>query len=115
MNEPELNLQSAQDSPESRFNELLEKMVAEGWPRRKAKRYLTAEADRRLKKFIAEGRKRQDKLREEGKLIDTSDIAEILDAQFEVDLAEHGLTKDDLDTLDHEPAQDFYKPPTNDF
>jgi len=114
MNEPELTLQSAEESPEGRFNELLEELVAKGWPRRKAKRYLMAEADRRVKKFHAEGRKRQEKLRREGKLIDTSDIAKVLDEQFEADLAQHGLTKDDLDTMDHETVKD-YVPPTNEF
>jgi len=105
------------ETPEGRFNELLDKLIGEGWPRRRAKRYLMALAKRETSKLIREGRRRQAKLRAEGKMLDTSEISAQLDAELDAELAQAGLSRDDLEDAQqtHGNVLKDYVPPTNEF
>lgn len=103
-----------------RFDQMVQDlMFSKGWTKRKATRYLEKKARIANKKFIKEGAKRRAKMEREGTLVDTADLAEKLDAEFEKDLAEAGLTKADLDPM--VPADEWpeekkkYSPPTRDF
>jgi len=131
MNEPPVEVPNALTPEEAekeqmvafqeRFDNMVQDLiVTRRWSKRKATRYLESKARQANKKFLKEGRKRQQKLREEGKLVDTADLSAKLDAEFEQELEAAGLTKADLDPMvpaedwPHEPAEG-YKPPTSDF
>lgn len=104
-----------------RFDKMVQElMFTKGMSRRKATRFLEKKARIGHRKIVKEGRLRQEKLRKEGKLVDTSDIAAKLDAEFEKELEAAGLSKDDLDPM--VPAEQWpeqgsekYEPPTRDF
>jgi len=82
-----IELESAEETPEQRYNALVEQFVLnKGWSRRKARRYLDAFAKRENARIIKEGKARQDKLRAEGKLIDTSEDRARLEAEFQAQL-----------------------------
>jgi len=99
-NNQDTELKSAEETPEQRYNALVDQFVLnKGWSRRKARRYLDAFAKRENARIIREGKARQEKLRAEGKLIDTSEERERLEAEFQAQLK----------------AKEGYKPKTSDF
>lgn len=74
--------QKLRESEEAYQNQL-DELIARGYSRRKARRYLDAAIRRRVRKIVKAGKKRQEKLRKEGKLVDTSDINQELQQEFE--------------------------------
>jgi len=98
--------QAPQESPEERYNNLVNQFVMEkGWTKRKARRYLDAFAKREHARIIKEGKARQAKLKAEGKLVDTSADTALLETEFQEQLKEAGIQLD----------QPNYSPPTSDF
>lgn len=88
-----------QETPEDRFNKLVDQLVLEnGWSKRKARRYLEAYAKKENERLIKEGKARQEKLKAEGKLIDVSEEREQLEFDFQTELAKQN-----------------YQAPTNEF
>lgn len=81
-------MQMNQETPEDRFNKLVDQLVIEnGWSKRKARRYLEAYAKKENERLIKEGKARQEKLKAEGKLIDVSEEREQLEFDFQTELA----------------------------
>ncbi len=81
--------QQPQETPEERYNSLVEDLVTnKGFSKRKAKRYLDAYAKREHARIIKEGKVRQEKLRQEGKLVDTTQDKLKLAKEFEEQLKE---------------------------
>jgi len=106
MNENPEELQMQEETPEARYNALVDQFVqTKGWSRRKARRYLDAYAKREHARIIKEGKARQEKLRKEGKLIDTSQDRLQMESEFQEQLKEAGIKLEDSS----------YKPPTSDF
>ena len=125
INVPEaISDEEAEKKALAQFSERFDQMVkdlqfSKGWTKRRATRYLEKKARIANKKFIKEGAKRRAQMEKDGTLIDTADLAEKLDAEFEKELEAAGMTKADLDPM--VPADEWpeekkkYTPPTRDF
>ena len=88
--------QPQNDTPESNYNRILEDLILnKGFTPRRARRYLEAYAKRKNAEFIKAGKARQAKLKAEGKLIDTSGVADELDKELQDELKKAGITLSD--------------------
>lgn len=103
----DLEAQAFQKSREKFEEKVQELMIARGFSRNKAVRVLEKKCQKELDKLIKRGRKRQEQLRKEGKLVDTSDLREELDRELEEQLKAQEIV---LDIETHN-----YEPPTRDF
>ena len=96
---------------EDRYKQMVWDLVENhGFSPRKARRYLESQARRATKKIIRQGRVRQEQLRREGKIVDTSDIT----AQLDQELAEE-LAKDAGEMTENVEVEETYKAPTSEF
>jgi hypothetical protein len=98
--------QNPEETPQERYERMVNDLVlVHGFSKRKARRYLDAFAKRESARIIREGRARQEKLRKEGKLIDTEELSKQLDNEFQEELKEAGI----------QLQNSTYSPPTTDF
>lgn len=108
----------SEQTPEERYDNMVAQVMADQHcSRRQARRYVDKLARKAHEDFMREAKARRAKLEAEGKLIDTSDLKDQLEAEFEAELAAEGLTKEDLEKLQEE-GRDFevdYKPITKEF
>jgi len=109
MNEPKIEQENfkSEETPQERYNALVDQFVlTKGWSKRKARRYLDAFAKRENARIIKEGKARQEKLRKEGKLIDTQEDRFKMEEEFKDQLKEAGINLEE---------ESNYNPPTSDF